>query len=56
MATMMHTIKAPDIARKLTLNVRIVGMKAWGLRMRLGAKLIDLGARITGCKVEIEIG
>jgi hypothetical protein len=48
-------IKVSDCMQKITLKVRIIGLKIYKIRMFLSVQLIKLASFIAGTKLKIEI-
>lgn len=51
------TLEVPmtDLTRKLTLNLKVTGVKRAQLRSCIGRKLLFLAARVMGCNVDVEV-
>lgn len=58
MATDAGTIRMPvrDVVGRVTLHVKLVGMKTWAVRRWIGLQIIRAGVRVIGmrCKIETE--
>lgn len=52
----LNKISIQDVARSVTLRVKITGRRRFALRLRLGAALIRLAAWIIGVGVDIDMG
>jgi len=53
----MTTIELPmsEVARNLTVEIRVSGVKTWRGRLWLGARLIRLAVWVIGCQSNIEV-
>ena len=47
-------IHAPDLMRRMTLNVKVTGKGVLAIRLWVGTRLILLAAHVMGCGIEIE--
>lgn len=51
----MNSIPISRVVETMTLNIKIHGIKRFRVRLWLAAKCFRLGARLIGCKVNMEI-
>jgi len=52
---MTATVKMSEIARELTMNVRVTGLKMFSVRMWIGLRVMRIAAAIIGCKSRIDV-
>jgi hypothetical protein len=45
---------ASELAKQITITIRIKGLSLWRLRLSIGVAFFKLGAKIIGCGVKIE--
>ena len=50
----VYTVPASELASRITIRVKIAGLRAWKVRLWLGLKVIALGVWLTGCNAEID--
>lgn len=48
------TFKASDLAKDLTVNVRITGMRRFRFRLAIARWLIWLACKVAGCGLHVE--
>jgi hypothetical protein len=49
------TIPASHIGQRLTLNVRVTGLRTLRARWWFAARLLRLAARVAGCGIQIDV-
>ena len=48
------SVDIQDVARSMTMRVRVKGVRVFRARLWLGTLLLRLAARLIGCGIEIE--
>lgn len=49
-------IPISDVSKRMTLNIEVVGVKVWSMRLRLAVLIFRLGAMVAPIGVEIDYG
>jgi hypothetical protein len=52
----IHPVRMAEIAKDITINIRLTGMKRFAVRMWIGVQIIRLAALILPTATEIEVG
>ena len=51
---MTEKIKASELTKYLSIEIKITGIKILAARLWMGTQLFKLGARIIGCSVRVD--
>ena len=48
-------VKASSLTKRMTIKVRLVGLRPWIVRVKIAAWLMRLAAWVIGCQLDIEL-